>query len=463
MKHGYISRRAFLAAAGVSAAALGLTACGAAGSTAASPAATDAASGTAASSAPANLSGEITFWHSFTQGARMEAVQAAADKFMKANPNVKINIETYSWGDFNTKWNAGITTGDLPDMSTAQNTGEIGQMVNAGVLAPVDDLIGAVGRDRFSAKALDDMTWDGGTYGVPYYSHAQVMWYRKDLLDGAGLSVPTTWQEFYDAAVKLTANGTYGAAFSCSPNDLLCTRYLNHYVRSGGGSLLNDDLTANITSDLAIEGINFWLNVYKNCSPAETINYTVLDHATLFYKGQTAFDFNSGFMVSGVQNNTPDIVQYVDCSLLPKIKSGDADYSAEATHIPLAIWQKCKNPEICQAFIQTLYEEENYLDFLAAVPVGMIPALKDIASSEGYLSNPTVKQFTHACDVINQAIEMGSAIGYEHGPNVQASYLTSQGVLENMFQDIITNGTDVKTAAKAAEDKLNEIFDTMIG
>ena len=36
MKHGYISRRAFLAAAGVSAAALGLTACGAAGSTAAS-------------------------------------------------------------------------------------------------------------------------------------------------------------------------------------------------------------------------------------------------------------------------------------------------------------------------------------------------------------------------------------------------------------------------------------------
>ena len=37
----------------------------------------------------------------------------------------KINIETYSWGDFNTKWNAGLTTGDLPDMSTAQGTGEV--------------------------------------------------------------------------------------------------------------------------------------------------------------------------------------------------------------------------------------------------------------------------------------------------------------------------------------------------
>ena len=48
---------------------------------------------------------------------------------MEANPGVKINIETYSWGDFNTKWNAGLTTGDLPDMSTAQGTGEVVEML----------------------------------------------------------------------------------------------------------------------------------------------------------------------------------------------------------------------------------------------------------------------------------------------------------------------------------------------
>ena len=62
-----------------------------------------------ASSEPGELSGEITFWHSFTQGARMEAIQAAADQFMADNPGVTINIETMSWGDFNTKWNAGVT------------------------------------------------------------------------------------------------------------------------------------------------------------------------------------------------------------------------------------------------------------------------------------------------------------------------------------------------------------------
>lgn len=408
------------------------------------------------------LSGEITFWHSFTQGARMEAVQAAAESFMTMHPEVKINIETFSWGDFNTRWNAGLTTGDLPDMSTAQGTGEVVEMLNADVLIPVDDMVDNIGRDRFSANALADMTKGGAVYGVPYYSHAQVMWLRTDLMEAAGLSVPTTWDEFYDAAVALTKDGVYGAGFSCSTNDLLCTRYLNYYVRSGGGSLLNDDLTANLTSDLAIEGIEFWLKVYQNCSPAETINYDVNAHATLFYQGLTAFDFNSGFMISGVQNNTPEIAQYVDSALLPKINADDPDYGAETSHIPLVVWKEAEHPEICKAFIEYLYQEDNYITFLEAVPVGMLPALSDIATNPAYLANQTVQEFSNSVEVISNAISLGRAIGFEHGPTPQASYLTSQGIVEGMFQDIITNGTDVRQAAQTAEDALNEIFEVMI-
>ena len=401
--------------------------------------------GTAAE-AEGPLEGEITFWHSFTQGARMDAIQKAADAFMAENPGVKINIETYSWGDFNTKWNAGITTGDLPDISTAQGTGEVVEMINAGVIDPMDAIVDDIGRDRFSTNALADMTMDGTVYGIPYYSHAQVMWYRTDLMEAAGLEVPQTC----------------GAAFSCSPNDLLCSRYLNYYVISAGGSLLNDDLTANLTSPEAIDGINFWVNVYKNCSPAETINYTVNDHATLFYQGTTAFDFNSGFMISGVQSNTPEIAQYVRCAPLPRMNADDPVYSAETSHIPLVQWSNSEHPEICRAFIEYLYQEDNYIEFIHAVPVGMLPALSDIAANEAYLNDPTIQEYADCVDIIQTAVDTGHAIGFEHGPTAQASYLTSQGVIEEMFQDIITNGTDVETAAKAAEDRLNEIFDTMI-
>lgn len=293
------------------------------------------------------LKGDITFWHSFTQGPRMEVIQQTADQFMKDNPGVKIKIETFSWGDFYTKWTTGLASGNVPDMSTAL-PGHVVEMMDADALEPVDDLIDDIGRNKFSKTALSEGKKDGTCYSLPLYSHAQVMWYRKDLLQKAGLSVPKTWDEFAEAAKTLTKDGVYGCSFPCGSNDLMATRFLNFYVRSGGGSLLTDDLKANLTSDLAIDGINYWLDIYKNCSPKDSVNYAVLDQANLFYQGKTAFDFNSGFQISGVETNSPDLVDQIDCAPLPKINADDPDYGAETSNIPMVVWKNSKHPEICK-------------------------------------------------------------------------------------------------------------------
>lgn len=101
------------------------------------------------------------------------------------------------------------------------------------------------------------------------------------------------------------------------------------------------------------------------------------------------------------------------------------------------------------------------MPFLLSVPVGMLPALKEIADNEQFLSDPMVQKFSHAKDVISKAVGEGTAIGMENGPRPEAGLLTSQGVIESMFQDIVINGTPVEQAAKAAEDKLNDLFETV--
>ena len=112
------------------------------------------------------------------------------------------------------------------------------------------------------------------------------MWIRKDLLEKNGLEVPKTWDELYDTAKALTKDGVYGLSFPCGTNDFQATFFLDFYVRSGGGSLLTDDLKANLTSDLAIDGINYWVKVYNDCSPKDSINFDVLDQATLYYQAR---------------------------------------------------------------------------------------------------------------------------------------------------------------------------------
>lgn len=216
-----------------------------------------------------------------------------------------------------------------------------------------------------------------------------------------------------------------------------------------------------IGSDLAIDGINYWLDIYKNCSPKDSVNYAVLDQANLFYQGKTAFDFNSGFQISGVETNSPDLVDQIDCAPLPKINADDPDYGAETSNIPMVVWKNSKHPEICKAFMKKLYEKDTYIKFLDATPVGMLPSISGISDTPEYKENETVQKFSNAVDVISDAMDKGTAIGYEHGPSVQAGLLTSQGIIESMFQDIITNGTDVKKAAKKAENQLNDLFSTV--
>lgn len=407
------------------------------------------------------LEGDITFWHSFTQGPRLENIQKAADRFMEENPKVNIKIETFSWNDFYTKWTTGLASGNVPDMSTAL-VGQVTEMINVDALTPVNDLIDEIGRDRFNQSALEEGTVNGNNFSIPLYSHAMVMWVRKDLLEANNLEVPTTWDELYEAAKTLTKDGVYGLSFPCGSSDFQATNFLNFYVKSGGGSLLTEDFQADLTSDLALEGINYWLKIYNDCSPKDSINYNVLDQATLYYQGKTAFDFNSGFQISGVAANSPDLLPYVDCYPIPTIKKGDAQNGITTSNQPMVIWKNSKHPEICKAFIKTLYEEESYVDFLHATPVGMLPAVKGIEDTDAYKNNDTIKQFTHAESVISSQIPGGTAIGFEHGPNLQAGILTNQHVIEAMFQDIITNGTDVETAAKAAEDELNALFEAAL-
>ena len=242
--------------------------------------------------------------------------------------------------------------------------------------------------------------------------------------------------------------------------------YSSGYENDGNRNITGS-VTKTITSgadkfiDTAIDGINFWVDIYNNCSPKDSVNYVTLDQANLYYQGKTAFDFNSGFQISGVETNSPDLVDQIDCAPLPRINEDDPIYGAETSNIPMVVWQNSEHPEICKAFMKELYEPETYTEFLMATPVGMLPSITGISDTEEYQSNPTVQKFANAEKVITETMDLGTAIGFEHGPSVQAGLLTSQSVIENMFQRILVDGEDVETAAQEAEDELNELFSTV--
>ena len=407
------------------------------------------------------LAGDVVFWSSYTQGPRAEWLQKMADRFMDENPEVNITIENFSWGEFYTKWTTGLAAGQVPDLSSALPY-HVVEMIDVDAIVPVDDVIDNIGRDRFYEKSLLEGQKDGSHYSIPLYSHAQVMWYRKDVLADAGLKVPETWEELRATAEAVTTPGMYGLSFPMGSNDIMAARFLNYYVKSAGETLLTKDGKANLTSKAALDGIEYWVDMYKATSPEGSLNFTVLDQATLFYQGQTAFDFNTGFHIGGVVSTTPDLVDDVEAAPLPRLNKDDPIYGAESGYQPLVVWKDSSVQEESKAFLETLYNDEDYIDFLQAVPVGMMPVLSDIAENPAFLENEIIQQHMASYEVINEAIPLSTAIGMDDGPTLSAGILVNQGVIERMFQDIVLKGTDIQEAAHTAEDQINKMIDTTV-
>jgi ABC-type glycerol-3-phosphate transport system substrate-binding protein len=60
---------------------------------------------------------------------------------------------------------------------------------------------------RFAPGSWTPFQYNGGFYGVPETQTFQVMYYRKDILQGLGLQVPDTWDELYKMLPVLQQNG----------------------------------------------------------------------------------------------------------------------------------------------------------------------------------------------------------------------------------------------------------------
>jgi len=96
---------------------------------------------------------------------------------------------------------AAAAAGRLPDVMQ-MGSSWLGEFADMGALEPVDTKVFQKG-DFFPA-AWQEGTYDGKTYGVPWYVDTRVLFYRTDLFEQAGISAPPqTMAELLEDAKQL--------------------------------------------------------------------------------------------------------------------------------------------------------------------------------------------------------------------------------------------------------------------
>lgn len=135
------------------------------------------------------------------------------------NPDIQVKVQTGPNGNGGTYQNFfnQIKAGDAPDLGQV----EYDALPNFLVQDGLEDLSAC--EDVVAAEAdFVDWTWGqvtlgtDGIYGIPQDSGPMALFYRADLFEANGIPVPTTWDEYRDAAVKIREAGGYITNFSQS-------------------------------------------------------------------------------------------------------------------------------------------------------------------------------------------------------------------------------------------------------
>ncbi|KAA2257077.1 sugar ABC transporter substrate-binding protein [Solihabitans fulvus] len=145
------------------------------------------------------------WYHAYGEPGVQQAVQRYAKDFSDNAGKSKVTVQ-WNPGDYDSKLSTSLLSGGGPDVfeSTLQLS-----MVRSGQVVPLDDVI-APAKDDFTATILAGHTVDGKIYGVPQAVDMQMLFYRKSLLDKAGVKPPTTVDELIDAAKRLTTDKVKG-------------------------------------------------------------------------------------------------------------------------------------------------------------------------------------------------------------------------------------------------------------
>ena len=219
-------------------AALGLTAC---------------ASGPTTPTDDPNEKITLTFW------AWAGGIEDTVKLYEKTHPNVTIKVENVGFGtDVYTKIQNAVDAGSGgPDLSQMDYFA-IPSFALSGALASLEDYGAKDAEKLFLPSAWNNVKSADGVYGIPQDIGPAVMYYRQDILDQLGLTVPKTWDEYAKMAEVIKASDPNRYITFMDPG-LAEQSYMGLWqAGSKPWSIDGDTITLNFADKDAVKYADYW-------------------------------------------------------------------------------------------------------------------------------------------------------------------------------------------------------------
>lgn len=373
---------------------------------------------------------EITFWHYMNEDKEGIIVKEAIDEFNASQNEIHVTGQFIPRQELMKQYTIGVVSGDLPDIGMVDNP-DHASFASMGVFEDITDLFNEWEDAHFLEGSLNSTVYKDRIYGIPWGNNALGLFYDADLLEEAGIEVPTTWSELERAAELLTTEGRYGLAISAPGSEEGTFQYMPWLLSAGGN--VNE-----IDSEAGKESLNFLKNLIdKGYMSREVINWTQGDIQKQFAAGQAAMMINGPWQFAAMENDAPD----KNWSVAKVPRADDGEYASVLGGENVGI---CKgaNVEVAWTFLTWLTSSENSQRICKGI--GRFSPRSDVDLQEMFAGDEMNLLFA---EILPTAQSRGPSPVW---PEISAAIYTA-------VQEVFTGQKDIDVSLADAQAKIEEI------
>lgn len=236
-----------------------------------------------------------------------------------------------------------VVAGTGPDIAISMNQGD---PVDYALRNAVEDLTQFEGWEELVAQYSDSSTapywFEDGLYGMPETQIFNVMFYRTDIMEELGLSVPETWDDLIDMLPTIQQNNLevaipsterkFGTTASPDLSAFMALLYQN------GGSLYNEGKTKTlIDSEAGIKAFETYTRFYSHYGLP-----TTYDFATRFRSGEMPIGIQDYNIYNTLAVSAPEIRGLWEFALVPGVEQADGtiDHSCSSWGVCTMLFKK---------------------------------------------------------------------------------------------------------------------------
>ena len=274
----------------------------------------------------------------------------------------------------------------------ALNAGGVAEHYSGGFLKPLTEIdpnfrleenlltFGeSVGWDR----ANKGFSKDGEILGVPINGNVQVLYYRTDLYEKAGLTLPETWAELLENAKTLANEDTYGYIPRASRGSIMYN-FTSCLLSHGGSYFANPkggDYNVTIASKEALNALNTYIKLGKEAGPPNPGSIAQAELIQLLSTGKAAHAIAVIAAYPNLNNpNSSAVAGKIGTALIPAAPG--YSNASSAGHWQAGIPRNATTEKQVAAlhFLNWFQQKEQQLFYVRS---GGIPVRNDLAEAGG--------------------------------------------------------------------------------